>query len=249
MAGYHYPEDLVKISQTAALVPIIRGYMNLRRSDVDFMAHHPPLIQTENIFSSIYSDALGFKVDVGSTAHAFSWDILTGIIEQSPKLEPVSFPHPKWMLIAHNLGAQIKSIETNNVLTFETPAQFKDEVLAAIPENLKVSKADLNQNYPLLQELYMLTLGRNNMRNPKEWELRFRTLDQYLKFLQNHLAEFVSDPIRQNQIDQNIMNALQIAQSKKVRILEAIAQGDLANEELSYLDKTPIVQSWVDSSA
>lgn len=124
-AASHYPEDLLRMEKRASeLLGDTGSYVNFRRCVEDYFSHHPPLVQTEIEFNRIYSEVFGMPIDIGSTAHGLSLDVVEEILHRSPQMETVSFPHPKWLIIAKEMGIQIKSEETHHVLTFETPGSI-----------------------------------------------------------------------------------------------------------------------------
>lgn len=205
VAAKYFPEDLSEMAKVASDIGDTGSYLNFRRSPEDYFTHHPPLVQTELEFNRLYSKVFGIPIDIGSTAHVMSLDVLEEVIRRSPDMESVSFPHPKWLIIAKEMGAEIASVEIHHVLTFETPEQYKTQVSEEVAEGkfdklieeeerkaqkstLKVS--DIEGNYSLLQQAYMATFGMESVKNSKEWELRFTTERQYIELLQNHLDIF-----------------------------------------------------------
>jgi hypothetical protein len=142
MAAKYFPEDLQDMAKRAGEVGGTKSYLNFRRSAEDYFTHHPPLVETEFEFNRIYSQIFGMPIDIGGTSHVMSVDVLREVLSRSTVMEPVSFPHPKWLLIAKRMGANIDSAETRNVLTFETPEQFKDEISQTV-ENQDTTKVTL----------------------------------------------------------------------------------------------------------
>lgn len=205
VAARHSPKDLGHMSNQAETTGDTKSYLNFRRSIEDYRSHHPPLVETEFEINRLYSEAFGITLDITSTAHVMSCDIVKEILRRSPQMETVNFPHPKWLLIAKETGAIIRSVETYNVLTFETPEQNKSQVSEAVTKG-KFEKAiekgegeiqrsrlivpDIEKDYSLLQQTYMATLGLESYKNPNEWRLRFETERQYTGLLQNHLGIF-----------------------------------------------------------
>lgn len=140
MAAHRFPESFEvlqkKLKKYKAQTKL---YINIRRTIRDFLAHGMPLVHTEKVFNKFYSEVFGMSVDIGSTAHIMSTDVIDHILLGSPRMEPVSFPHPKWLIIAKSEKAQIKSEEIDGMLTFENPEQYKLEVIEEFEER-KLSK-------------------------------------------------------------------------------------------------------------
>jgi hypothetical protein len=74
-------------------------------------------------------------IDIGSTAHVMSVDVVEYILKHSHTLTTVSFPHPKWLILAKMYGAKIQSVEVGHLLTFETPEQFRKQVIEELKKN------------------------------------------------------------------------------------------------------------------
>jgi len=217
VAAKYYPKDLSEMAEMAANIGDTGSYLNLRRSLKDFLAHHPPLVHTETEFKGLYSKAFGIPLDIGSTAHVMSADVVEEILRRSPEMEPISFPQPKWIIIAKEGGATIKSAETHNVLTFETPLQF-----------IMSLDAKITGDYSLLQQAYMTTLGAASNKNPKEWGLRFETERQYLKLLQNHLNIFGFNLQKEESFQRELQRSLQYLkgwQETMTKTLEGSGKG------------------------
>lgn len=226
VAAVHFPEDLGHMANQAdELTGDTKSYLNFRRSAEDYISHHPPLVETEFPINLLYTRVFGTILDITSTAHAMSTDLVDEILRRSPQMEPINFPHPKWLIIAKEVGAEIRSLETQNVLTFETPEQYKSQVSKEIAEGKfekisekeegKVQKSTLKAsgiegNYSLLQQAYMATFGIESIKNPKEWELRFATERQYIKLLQNHLDIFGFNPQQQETLRNELQGSLRL---------------------------------------
>ena len=225
-AASHYSQELHRMAGRASeLINETGSYVNFRRSLEDYFSHHPPLVQTEFEFNRLYSEVFGIPIDIGSTAHGMSLDVVEEIIHRSPQMEIVSFPHPKWLLIAKEMGTSIKSEETQRVLTFETPDQFKKEVKerideAAIRGDLPVTPA--NTSYETVQQNYMATLGLDSTVSPGEWDMRFNTEGQYLTVLKNHLSIFGFDEKREGQLHGEINKSLVSMEGRHNAISEAL---------------------------
>lgn len=225
-AATHYPEDLQKMADRALkLIDGTGSYVNFRRSLKDYFSHHPPLVQTEFEFNRLYSKVFGMPIDIGSTAHGMSLDVVEEIIHRSPQMEAVSFPHPKWLLIAKEMGTQIESEETKRVLTFETPDQFKKEVReridrVAIHGDLPLAPA--SPSYETVQQDYMATLGLASTVSSGEWDMRFNTEGQYLTLLKNHLSIFGFDEEREVQLHGEINKSLVSMEGRHNAISEAL---------------------------
>lgn len=210
-AANHYPKDLLILARRASeLLANQRSYANFRRSAKDYFSHHPPLVQTEFEFNRLYSEVFGIPIDIGSTSHGMSIDVIEEILRRSPQMEAVSFPHPKWLIIARGMGASIKSEETQNVLTFETPYQFMKEA-AALP-------------YEKVQQDYMATLGLDSTLSIKEWDLRFNTERQYLSLLRNHLNIFGLDEGNERGMRDEINRCLVSMEGRQRAIEQALRQ-------------------------
>lgn len=217
VAAIHFPKDLNHMAYLAAkLTGGTKAYLNFRRSPEDYFTHPPPLVQTELEFNRLYSKAFGMPIDIGSTAHAMSLDVLQKVIRKSPDMEGIDFPHPKWLIIAKEAGAKITSVETHHVLTFETPEQFKTQV--------NKDTAEGKGNYSLLQQAFMATIGIESVKNPKEWELRFATERQYLTLLQNHLDVFGFSNERKTELQSELGRSLSHLEGRQKAILEALGQ-------------------------
>ena len=225
-AATHYPQDLQKMAGRASeLVGDTGSYVNFRRSVEDYFAHHPPLVQTELEFNRLYSEVFGMPIDIGSTAHGMSLDVVQEVLHRSPQMEAVSFPHPKWLLIAKEMGVPIKSEETHHVLTFETPDQFKKEVKerideAAIRYDLPVTPTD--SPYEKMQQDYMATIGFDSTISQGEWNLRFKTEREYLTVLKNHVSIFGFSQEREGQVHNEINRSLVSMEGRNKAITEAL---------------------------
>lgn len=210
VAAKYFPEDLSAMAKVASEIGDTNSYLNLRRSPKDYFTHHPPLVQTELEFNRLYSKVFGIPLDIGSTAHVMSLDVLEEIVKRSPEMEPVSFPHPKWLIIARRMGATIRSLETHNVLTFETPEQHRTHFNAEVTD------------YHLLQQAYMATLGLESYKNPNEWRLRFETERQYIGLLQNHLDIFGFNPQQKEGLQKELQVSLKHLEGRQKAIIEAL---------------------------
>lgn len=209
VAAKYFPEDFLKMAEMAADIGDTGSYLNLRRSLTDFLAHHLPLVHTESEFSGLYSKAFGIPIDIGSTAHVMSRDLAEEILRRSPQMEPVNFPQPKWIIIAKKAGAMIRSAETHNVLTFETPEQFSSQV-------------GEERDYYLIQQAYMATLGAASNINPKEWELRFETERQYIGLLQIHLGIFGFNPEQKESFQGELQRSLKYLEGWQETMMNAL---------------------------
>lgn len=225
MAADHFPQDLQKMSRRTSELLGSGGYVNFRRSPLDYFAHHPPLVQTELEFNRLYSKVFGLPIDIGSTAHGMSVEVVQEILLRSPSMERVSFPHPKWLLIAAGMGLKVQSEEINHVLTFETPYQFEKEVASSIKEareRLALPELPISSPYLKLQQNYMATIGHDSTLSEKEWELRFNTARQYLKLLRNHLGMFKFDAEYQETLRDEINRTLLSLEERQKVINKAL---------------------------
>lgn len=201
MAGAHYAPDVADMALTVGrTMEPEKTYLTFPRSKKDFADHHPALVYTEDEIVRLYSRSFGCEVDPGSTTHAMSLDIAEGILSQSEQLDPVSFPHPKWLFIAHRLGAPIQSIPTNNVLRFETAEQQRAKI-----EGIYRRKFD---SYDELVKAGHLINAYDEIASPREWKLRLNTEGQYLSFLRKHLPEIVAEEDRAHALDHEIGRTL-----------------------------------------
>lgn len=225
-AANHYPEDLQRMAgRTSELLSDNGSYINLRRGVEDYFSHPTPLVQTEFEFNRLYSEVFGMPIDIGSTAHGMSLDVVEEILHRSPQMEAVSFPHPKWLLIAKEMGASIRSEETQHVLTFETPDQFRKEVKERIDEasvRYDLPVIPTNSPYEKLQQDYMATLGLDSTVSTREWDLRFNTERQYLSVLKNHLSIFGYDEQRMGKLHNEINRSLVSMEGRQRAIEEAL---------------------------
>lgn len=225
-ATNHYPDDLQAMARRASeILGDKKSYVNFRRSAEDYLSHPPPLVQTELEFNRLYSEVFGMPIDIGSTAHGMSLDVVEEVLHRSPQMEAVSFPHPKWLLIAKEMGAPIQSEETQHVLTFETPDQFKKEVKeriyeASIRYDLPISPTD--PSYEKVQQDYTATLGLDSTVSQREWDLRFNTEGQYLTLLKNNLSIFKLSEERQGELNNEINRSLVSMDGRHNAIREAL---------------------------
>jgi hypothetical protein len=239
MAAKYFPEDFQAMAKRAAAIDERAGYLNFRRSGEDYLAHHAPLLETELEFNRFYSEVFGMPIDISSTSHVMSADILQAVVEKSVRMRSVSFPHPKWLLIAKEMGALISSEETNNVLTFETPEQFRAEVeqkkelengfnkVIITPEGIRQSPGqidDIRVDYSILQQLYMQTFGLASILSSSEWQLRFTTAKQYLEVLQDSLGIFGFNDDHREEINRRISDKLNYLERYRLVILCALPQ-------------------------
>lgn len=237
VAALHFQDDFRSMALVADNVTCSLSYLNFRRSHMDYFTHHPPLVQTELEFNRFYSEVFGIPIDIGSTSHIMSIDVLQAILERSNQMRPVSFPHPKWLLIAKEVGANITSAETENVLTFETPEQFRDEIIQQVDkgdivklvltehgvDRFPLTLEDINRNYSLLQQVYMATLGLSSTLSEREWDLRFNTQRQYLELLESNLPIFKFDNHREEDLRRELKAALTSLEGRRKIILKALS--------------------------
>lgn len=184
MAARHFPHDLAKMARRSSQIQ--RGMLHFPRDEATFASHHPALIFTEEAIIHEYSRAFGMPTDPGSTAHTMTLDVVQDILHQSAQMEPVSFPHPKWLIIARQNEQPIETAESGRVLMYETPEQqrAKIEGLAGRPVG------DYRELVSLAHSIYKI----EETASPTEWSLRLRTQEQYLSLLDAHLADIVRDP-------------------------------------------------------
>lgn len=223
VAAKYFPVDLAEMARMASEIGDANSHLNFRRSPEDYFTHPPPLVQTEFEVNRLYSTVFGITLDVPSTAHVMSRDLVEEVLRRSPQMEPVNFPQPKWLIIAKMMGAKIRSVETHNVLTFETAEQLKARVSEEVAkgkfakakegeegavERSKLQVTDFERNYSLLQQAYMTTFGVASMKNPQEWKLRFGTAGQYLTLLLNHLDIFGFNPQQEKNFQEELQRSL-----------------------------------------
>lgn len=231
MAAKYFENEL---SEMARMVKQIKYkqkyYLNLARSAEDFFTHHAPLVQTELGFSKIYGDIFLKPIDIGSTGHVISLDIATNIVEQSPLMERVSYPHPLWLIIAKIAGANIDTCAIKKVLTFETPEQYRHEINERL---LKLGKHDESQNYSdprtqysVLQDEYMTTLGIKgplSATSPEEWGRRFDLEKNYLQVLKKYLDKIVSSQKKVELFKKEIDEKIKTITAQKEAIIKTLS--------------------------
>lgn len=222
-AAIHYPDKLRAMArQSSSLIGDNGSYVNFRRSLADYFSHHPPLVQTEFEFNRLYTLAFGLPLDIGSTAHGMSLDVVNGILTHSGEMEPVTFPHPKWLLIAKKLGVPILSAESEKVLTFETPDQFISEVEAqSIPPEYRWPSTQ-NDDYIDFQRRYMSTLGLASTNSVREWDLRFNTLKAYTLLLDTSRDILGLNTDDENDLHSEIQKSLHSMEGRRKVIVEAL---------------------------
>ncbi len=214
-AAVHFPEDLREIARSAdELTTDKKSYLGFIRTPEDYLSHHAALLFTELHANRLYSEAFAMPLDIGSTAHAMSVDVLQEIIRRSPQMEPVSFPHPKWLIIAKQMEAKIKSVEVKG-LPFETPDQFKREVEELTHENFG------GVDYEQLQDAYMRTLGAKSNINPREWHLRFNTQEEYTRLLAHHLGSLGLEPEQEAVMNAKIEKSIESLDDTRQTLMEA----------------------------
>jgi len=225
-AASYYPDDLISMAdKSAALIDDNDGYVNYRRNDEDFFSHHPPLVQTELPINALYTQVFGIPLDVGSTAHAMSLDVVEEILRQSPEIVAVSYPHAKWIIIARSMGIPIKSQEINHVLTFETPDKYRGQIAERIDDAFArygITRKTSISPYQQLQRDYMMTVGRDSTVSAREWRLRFNTQRQYLDLLKHHLGIFGFDESTQAKYDRDLTQFLGSMERYQQTIIEAL---------------------------
>lgn len=238
VAARHFPKDLGEMARLAGeIVGDTKSYLNFRRSAEDYFSRHTPLVETEFEINRLYSKVFGITLDITSTAHVMSRDLVGEVLSRSPQMEPINFPHPKWLIIARETGAGISSVETHNVLTFETPEQFKAQVSEEIAkgrfekatekkegevQRSKLQVTDIERDYSLLQQTHMATLGIKNSQNPKEWRLRFTTERQYLTLLLDHLDIFGFNTQQKESLQGELQGSLRLLEGRQEVIAEAL---------------------------
>jgi hypothetical protein len=169
MAANRFPESFDALFHLLKKYSRIYGlYINLRRTPDDFLTHHLPLVQTEKVFNELYTEVFGIPIDIGSTAHVMSLDVAEAVLKGSSRMEPVSFPHPKWLIIARLMDAQIYSVEISRLLTFESPEQYKEEIIKDLEERKihifteKEIRVEIPAHKPSRQKEERLTLRNNS---------------------------------------------------------------------------------------
>lgn len=173
----------------------ISNYVSLTRSAKDNASHHVPLTLTEQSFTRVYQKALGKKVDPGSTAHIFSEGLCRYILENSSKHDIMSFPHGKWEILAKEGGFSMEAIETEGMLSFETPLQFREKMTAdafikgsASPEEArKLRRAHKGGKLPRLESLreyFRFMVEADQQIDPREWAHRLNLADQWIRYIE-----------------------------------------------------------------
>lgn len=207
-AGAYFAKEVDRVAALA------RGempdYVSLTRSIKDNASHHVPLTLTEQSFTRVYQKALGKKVDPGSTAHIFSKELCEYILENSPKHDIMSFPHGKWEILAKEGGFSMEAIETEGMLSFETPLQFREKMTvdafikgsASPDEARKLRRAHKRGKLPRLESLrqyFRLMVEADQQMDSREWTHRLNLADQWIHYIekeagnlglsQEHMAE------------------------------------------------------------
>ena len=136
MAAKYFPNDFTRLAEIAQGLGTKHknlGYLNIRRTQKDFLDHHPSLTNTEQVFNYWYSQVFGMPIDMGSTTTIMTPDVIEMILTRSsaPDIERVNFPQPLWLIIAKEMGAHIYSDEIQNVLTYEAPEQNRAKITDA----------------------------------------------------------------------------------------------------------------------
>lgn len=243
MAATYYPQDFDEaFSNTQEIIAangMTKFYMALCRDAKAYLAHHDPLKRTEFEFNRLYTQAFGVPLDMGSTGHIMSIDVTEEIIQRSPQVETVSFPHPKWLIIAREMGAQIHSQLTKNILTFETPMQFRQEIKQELlkpgrtffrtihsgGKNYRPATIDDLNDYEVVQQIYAATLGVEgpfSVSSPVEWKRRFTLANQYISILKSHLSTCISDKKNEAAIKSEIERSLDRLQGLEAKIIDKL---------------------------
>ncbi len=246
MAASRYEDDFAETVKDVQSLLHEKGdnptltYINLRRSGQDYATHHAALLQTELDFNTWYTGVMGIPLDIGSTSHVMTSDVVEQILKRSPELERVNFPHPIWLMVAKEMKADINSIETRKVGAFETPLQYRKQVAAGLADrpvtilspntetggtdSRIATDAELSENYGLQTQVYLTTEGltglQGNFRRT-EWNNRFNNVEQYLSFLRAHLDVFAID-----------QESIPHYEGAIARTLESVARQRVLMEEL-----------------
>lgn len=239
VAAKYFKEEFEKMANFVKKIKFIeKYYLNLGRSPEDFFTHHAPLVQTELGFSKLYTDVFQIldksknvkAIDIGSTGHVMTLDVAQDIIEQSPNMERVTYPHPLWLIIAKKMGATIDTCAIEKILTFETPEQYRNEINERL---LKLGKHDESQNYKdphtqfaVLQDEYMSTLGikgPHSATSPEEWGRRFDLEKSYLHVLKKYLSEIVSSQKQIALFEKEIDEKIKTITEQKEAIIKTLS--------------------------
>lgn len=231
MAAKYFKDEFKKMADKVNKITYKeKYYLNLARSTVDFFTHHAPLVQTELGFATLYSDVFLKPIDIGSTGHVMSLDVAQAIIEQSPMMDRISYPHPLWLIIAKKMGAVIDTCVVEKVLTFETPEQYRNEINERL---LKLGKHDESQNYKdprtqyaVLQDEYITTLGIKgplSATSPEEWGRRFDLEKSYLQVLKKYLNDIVSSKTKVAFFEKEIDEKIKTITAQKEAIIKTLS--------------------------
>lgn len=214
MAAQHFPDEVKAMAtEVNRKVSGDHSYATFPRSQNAFLSHHPALVFTEDDLVYFYSRAFNQEIDPGSATHAMSLPVAREIISKSDSLEDVTFPHPKWLFIAHRMGIVPETISTDNVLMFETPEQHRAMLESRYGRHFSNYK-DLVKSFLMIKEYDQTVLST-------EWSLRLATATQYLQFLNNHLLEIVAEGERQSGLADEITQSL-----AKIRESELMLTGE-----------------------
>ncbi len=231
MAAKYFKDEFKKMADMVNKITFKeKYYLNLARSTEDFFTHHAPLVQTELGFSALYNDIFLKPIDIGSTGHVMTLDVARSILEQSPHMERVTYPHPLWLIIAKKMGATIDTRAVEKVLTFETPEQYRTEINERL---LKLGKHDESQTYKdphiqyaVLQDEYMTTLGIKgplSATSPEEWGRRFDLEKSYLQVLKKYLNDIVSSKTKVAFFEKEIDEKIKTMTAQKEAIIKTLS--------------------------
>lgn len=189
-----FEETVLKIESVSEEI----DYVSLTRSISDNQSHHDALVLTEQYITMAYQKALGKKVDPCSTAHVFSKEAGTFLLQNTDKHGVMKFPHGKWAILMKEGAFNTECIETSGILSFETPLQSGDSMTGdafigggILPESAKeLREAYAEHRLPsldALREYYFFTVQTDAQAGWEEWRRRCDLAEEWMRFLDREL--------------------------------------------------------------
>ncbi len=196
----YFPEEVEKVTDLIKIEYQGADYISLTRSPEDVTDHHNSLILTEQSLTRVYRQALGAEIDPASTAHVFSPAAGQFILDHSAEREVMRYPHGKWSILAKEGNFKIDSLETEKILSFETPLQFREastmdafidgSFTPDLAQELRTAYSEGKlPSAKVLREYFRHLAEADNQRAASEWQHRIALAEDWIDFLAKEIPQ------------------------------------------------------------